>query len=212
MQFWFDAWNHDQEAARREYDFRLAEIQAEDDRRGDPPDTCKKGKHTLTRENAARGQDGRWRCLPCRRERETRSRQGTPSTTGGPAFTLTDEQALNASERYSAGETSKALAKEFGTTSATVIRTIRRVGGTVLPRLEAARRVQPHGSTLLTSEQEIEVMRRYTAGESGPQLAAVFGVPANHIRRCVVRQGGTIRNHSEATAQFMKSNRENQTP
>ncbi|MCG7630168.1 helix-turn-helix domain-containing protein [Epibacterium sp. MM17-32] len=61
----------------------------------------------------------------------------------------------------------------------------------------------PRPAKNLKLEERIEVARRFAAGESAKELAAVFGISARHVNRLAKEEAGegiTVRDPSEAVA------------
>ena len=99
---------------------------------------------------------------------------------------LTQEQIDVIPSRYAAGESSYALAREFGVSGACIRQHIRR--GSI--------EVRPHGKLL---PRLTEVLDRYVGGEGSETLAREFGVTRRAIRLRVIEGGQTMRTPSEAS-------------
>jgi DNA invertase Pin-like site-specific DNA recombinase len=97
---------------------------------------------------------------------------------------FTPETEADLIRRYTAGESSSALATEYDTSVLTVTRIIRRNGGEVRSR---------HANRLTTPEQDAEIAALYEQGVRTAQLAAQFNLPIKHIAKIVARQGGELR-------------------
>lgn len=88
--------------------------------------------------------------------------------------------------RYEAGETARGLARAFGCSDSAVERVIRQAG------------VEKHGLGKVspwkgTAEQQIEVVRRYQAGESVRMIASSIGCRSDRISETLAAHGVAIR-------------------
>lgn len=106
----------------------------------------------------------------------------------GPPPILTTQQDAEVSRRYREGETSKSIARDFGVSMTTILKVLDRCG---VPRNDRA--VYPSAKRLalrvLSAPQEVEVCRRYEAGESIPTLAKALGVGGGAIDGALKRNG-----------------------
>jgi hypothetical protein len=127
MQMWFDAWNHDNERAREEYDrirFEEGAIRK-----------CRSGRHWLTAGNA--GSTGR--CLICRNLREKERRKQRPIPSGDRRVKLTPEREAEICRRYTSGESIKTVQKAVGCGPDLVIQALDRNNISTRTAAEAAR-------------------------------------------------------------------------
>lgn len=91
--------------------------------------------------------------------------------------TLTTAQWSDVQRRYAAGETSTALALEYGVTAAT----IRARAG----RRDSAPTNMQGQNPALSAWQKTEVRSRYEAGETAASLAEEFGVSVSTVNRSI---------------------------
>lgn len=97
---------------------------------------------------------------------------------------FTPETEADIFRRYTAGESSSALAKEYDTSVLTVTRIIRRNGGEVRSR---------HANRLTTPEQDLEIAALYDQGVRTAQIAARYDLPIKQIAKIVAREGVQLR-------------------
>ena len=113
---------------------------------------------------------------------------------------LTPEQAAQIRLLYEAGESSPALAKQFGFDPTQILRIVRNAGGTVRTLQESlqSREGKPTKKHKLTSDQEMEIRLLYEAGTGSSTLAKQFGFDPTEILRIVRDAGGTVRTLQES--------------
>ncbi|WP_299303361.1 hypothetical protein [uncultured Brachybacterium sp.] len=98
---------------------------------------------------------------------------------------LSDTARADVASRYSAGETSTALAKEYGVANSTILG-ILRANSVVVRR-------QP-----LTKQQVAEAARLYEAGSSLSQVAEVLKVNQETMRMAILKAGVVLRDPTKA--------------
>lgn len=104
---------------------------------------------------------------------------------------LTREIVMECRRRYAAGETQRALAREFGIGGAAMSQAITGAGWSWLPgavpvdRARHGKQGAAHHGAKLTWEAVAEIRRRYAAGEMQRPLGAEFGVSQAVISKIV---------------------------
>ena len=99
------------------------------------------------------------------------------------AYNLTDDEVAELWDRYSRGETSNALARRFGKSSASMSLRIQKSGG-IRPTIP--KRAARH----LTLEDREEISRGLASGHSYRQIGRLLRRPASTISREVAANGG----------------------
>jgi DNA-binding CsgD family transcriptional regulator len=110
---------------------------------------------------------------------------------------LSENQENETCRRYKAGETAKSIAQELGVSEATILKALDRHS---VPRnfrgvYESAKRPTLR---VLSETEEVEVCRRYEAGESGPVIAKALGIGEKTVDN-VLKRGGVIRRPAVAS-------------
>ncbi|HEY7035096.1 MAG TPA: hypothetical protein VH482_27395 [Thermomicrobiales bacterium] len=97
---------------------------------------------------------------------------------------LTDDQVLEARERYANGETCRALGEEFGVSGEGIRKAILGLTYTHLPNVQAP---SPNGHRRLVMKEAdvIEARTRYAAGETITKIAAEFGLTPSVVGHAV---------------------------
>lgn len=90
--------------------------------------------------------------------------------------------------RYEAGESTQALADEFGVTNGTIWRTIRANGGEMRGRNPGVRKGKQ-----VVSERGDEIARDYAAGETMQAVAERYGITLSTVAKVVRARGGEVR-------------------
>jgi DNA-directed RNA polymerase specialized sigma24 family protein len=117
--------------------------------------------------------------------------QGVKLRTGVELFGgLTDQQKVEVCARYTKGENSVQLSKEFGVSVTTVRESLKSQG------VKLRTGVELFGG--LTDQQKVEVCARYTKGENSVQLSKEFGVSVSSIIKYLRSAGVKVRNLSES--------------
>lgn len=107
---------------------------------------------------------------------------------GGRQRAFTPEQTAEIVRRYEAGASTTTLADEYDSNHGTIWRTLTREG------VKLRQQGPPTGRPpAFTREQETDLVRRYQLGESMESIANSLDTYATTVRRCLIRNGVTLR-------------------